>query len=247
MNVVVVKDYDHMSTEAADLVAEFIRENAPVTIGLPTGNTPKGMYEVLVRKHRADSLDFSRVTTFNLDEYRGLSPDHAASFARYIKTNLLDHVNIPPEQAHWPAFDGEEEAACQAYEDAIRRAGGLQLVVLGIGTNGHIAFNEPGTPFTIRTHVAPLAEDTRRIAAAGDAFAALDDVPEYGITMGIQTIMDAERVVLLASGAGKADAVAAAVTGPITEQVPASVLQRHPRVTFIVDEAAASGLPADRS
>lgn len=247
MNVIVVKNYDEMSAKAADIVAELIRENASAVLGLPTGNTPKGMYEALVQKHRKEGLDFSQVTTFNLDEYRGLAPDHPASFAHYIQTHLLDHVNISPEKAHWPAYDGDEEAACAAYEEAIRQAGGLQLVVLGIGANGHIAFNEPGTPFTVRTHVAPLAEQTRRIAGAGDAFAGVDEVPEHGITVGIQTIMDAERIVLLASGLGKADAVAASVIGPVTEEMPASVLQRHPHVTFIIDEAAASGLPADRT
>lgn len=247
MNVIVVKDYREMSLKAADIVAEVIKEHAPVTLGLPTGNTPTGMYEELVRKHREEGLDFSRVTTFNLDDYVGLTPDHPASFAAYIKNNLLNHVNINPANAHWPETGGAPEAACTAYEEAIRQAGGLGLVILGIGTNGHIAFNEPGTSFATRTHVARLADNTRRIAAAGGAFASLDEVPEYGITMGIQTITDAQRVILLASGASKADAVAAAVTGPVTEDMPASVLQRHPNATFIVDEAAAANLPSERS
>lgn len=247
MNVIIVKDYEQMSIKAADIVAEYVRQHRPITMGLPTGNTPKGMYEVLVRKHREDGLDFSRVTTFNLDEYRGLPPDHPASFAMYIRTKFLDHVNVPPGQARWPLGIGDEDAACRAYEDDIRRAGGLDLVILGIGANGHIGFNEPGTPFDSRTHIARLAQQTRHIAAQGGVFSGLDDVPESGITIGIQTMMDARRILLLASGASKADAIVAAVTGPVTEQLPASVLQKHGHVTIIVDEEAADGLSAGRS
>lgn len=245
MNIIVVKDYRQMSVKAADMVAELIKERPGAVLGLPTGNTPRGMYDELVRRHREEGLDFSQVTTFNLDDYVGLAPDDPASFAHYIKIHLLDHVNIPKGQAHWPDAVRADDEACRAYEEAIRRAGGLDLVILGIGANGHIAFNEPGTSFDSRTHIAPLANDTRRIAADGDVFGAIDQVPEHGMTMGIQTIMEARRIVLIASGASKADAVAAAVTGPVTEDVPASVLQRHPHVTFIVDEAAAAKLPAE--
>lgn len=244
MNIVIVKDYEEMSARAAEHVAEFIRGRSPVTIGLPTGNTPTGMYRRLVEEHRAGKLDFSGVTTFNLDEYRGLAPDHPASFARYIKTNFLDHINIPPGRAHWPSGTGDEAEACREYEAALAAAGGLDLVILGIGVNGHIAFNEPGTSFASRTHVVPLTEETRRIAAEGKNFARPEDVPEAGITMGVATIMSAKRVLLLASGASKARALAAAVAGPVTEDVPASVLQRHDDVTIIADEAAAAGLPA---
>ncbi|MFO7264923.1 MAG: glucosamine-6-phosphate deaminase [Limnochordales bacterium] len=247
MDVIVVRDYREMSRKAADIVAGFIKERPDAVLGLPTGNTPKGMYEELVRRHREEGLDFSRLTTFNLDDYAGLGPDHPASFAYYIKAHLLDHVNIPRHQAHWPDALAADDAACRAYEEAIRRAGGLDFVILGIGANGHIAFNEPGTSFDSRTHVGPLAEETRRAAADGVTFATVDDVPRYGITMGIQTILEAKRVLLLASGAGKARAIAAAVAGPVTEEVPASVLQRHPTVTFLLDEAAASQLPAGRA
>lgn len=243
VNIIIVKNYEQMSHNAADIVDDFLRNHRPATLGLPTGKTPKGMYEVLVRKHREEHLDFSQVTTFNLDEYRGLPPDHPASFARYIKENFLELVNVAPERAWWPSGTGDEEAACRAYDDAIDRAGGLDLVILGIGANGHIGFNEPGTPFHSRTHIARLAEQTRRIAATDGAFAHLDDVPQQAITMGMQTMMDARRVLLVASGAGKADAVAGAVSGPVTEQLPASVLQRHPDVTIVVDEAASARLP----
>lgn len=243
MNVIIVADYSHMSRKAADIVADCVRDRRTLTLGLPTGNTPRGMYGELVRMYRDDALDFSGVTTFTLDEYRGIPADHPAAFGRYIQTNFLDHVNVPPAQSYWPDATGDADEACRAYEEAIRAAGGFDLVVLGIGTNGHIAFNEPGTPFDSRTHIARLAEQTRRIAADGKTFSRLEDVPELGITIGIGTIMDATHVLLLASGAGKADAVAAAVAGPVTEQLPASVLQRHPRVTLVIDEAAAAQLP----
>lgn len=244
MNVIVVKDYREVSVKAADMVAALIQERPDAVLGLPTGNTPRGMYEELVRRHREEGLDFARVRTFNLDDYVGLAPDHPASFAYYIKVHLLDHVNVPSHQSRWPDAVRADEEACRAYEEAIRAAGGLDLVVLGIGANGHIAFNEPGTPFDTRTHVGPLAQQTRRAAADGVTFATVEQVPAYGITMGVQTIMEAKRVVLVASGAGKARAVAAAAEGPVTEEVPASVLQRHPDVTFIVDEAAAALLRA---
>lgn len=243
MNVIIVADYNKMSKKAAEIVAEYVRDHPTSTLGLPTGNTPRGMYAELVRKYQAGDVDFSGVTTFNLDEYRGVPDDHPSSFSLYIKENFLDHVNVPPSRAHWPDGTGDGDAACQAYEDAIRAAGGFDLVILGIGANGHIAFNEPGTPFDSRTHIARLAEQTRQIAADGKTFARLDDVPTLGITLGIGTIMEAKNLLLLASGEGKAEAVHRAVAGRVTEQLPASVLQRHPRVTLVIDEEAAARLP----
>lgn len=247
MKIIIVRDYEEMSARAAEIVDGFIRRNSRVTIGLPTGNTPTGMYRLLVGRHRAQRLDFAGVTTFNLDEYWGLAPDHPASFAWYIRTNFLDHVNIPPGRSHWPSSTGDAQLVCREYEEAVRREGGLDLAILGIGANGHIAFNEPGTPFSARTHVARLTEETRRIAARGPEFQRLEDVPEAGITMGIATIMEAKTVLLLASGPAKAKAVAGAVAGPVTEDLPASVLQRHGDVTVVVDEAAAAALPGPRS
>jgi len=242
MNVIVVPDYEQLSLHAAEAVAAEIRARARTVLGLPTGNTPKGMYRELVRMHQAGELDFSGVVTFNLDEYWGLSPDHPMSFAYYMRTHLVDHVNIRPGQAHWPQSQGDQDAACRAYEEQIRAAGGLDLVVLGIGNNGHIGFNEPGTPFDSRTHVVRLAEETRLANFRGYGFPDPDAVPKFGISMGIATIMSARRVLLLASGREKATAVARTVAGPVTEQVPASILQRHPDATIIVDEEAAFAL-----
>jgi len=242
MNVIVVPGYEQMSLHAAEAVAAEIRARRRTVLGLPTGNTPKGMYRELVRMHQAAELDFSGVVTFNLDEYWGLSPDHPMSFAYYIRTHLLEHVNIPPDQVHWPPSQGDPDAACRAYEEQILAAGGLDLVVLGIGSNGHIGFNEPGTPFNSQTHVVRLAEETRLANWRGYGFPDLDAVPKFGISMGIATIMSARRVLLLASGREKAAAVARTVAGPVTEEVPASILQRHPDATIIVDEEAAFAL-----
>ncbi len=158
MKIIIVRDYEEMSARAAEIVDGFIRRNSRVTIGLPTGNTPTGMYRLLVGRHRAQRLDFAGVTTFNLDEYWGLAPDHPASFAWYIRTNFLDHVNIPPGRSHRPSSTGDAQLVCREYEEAVRREGGLDLAILGIGANGHIAFNEPGTPFSARTHVARLTK-----------------------------------------------------------------------------------------
>ncbi|HEY8417340.1 MAG TPA: glucosamine-6-phosphate deaminase [Limnochordales bacterium] len=247
MNVIVVPDYEQMSLNAAAAVAAAIKAGPRIVLGLPTGNTPKGMYRELVRLHQAGELDFAGVVTFNLDEYWGLGPEHPMSFAYFMCTHLLAHVNVAPGNAHWPdagVSGADPDAACRAYEDQIRAAGGLDLVVLGIGSNGHIGFNEPGTPFDSATHLVRLTEETRLANYRGYGFQDLRDVPEFGITMGIGTIMAARRVLLLASGREKAAAVARAVNGPVTEAVPASVLQRHPDVTLILDEAAAFALSA---
>jgi len=242
MNVIVVPDYEQMSLHAAETVAAEIRARTRTVLGLPTGNTPKGMYRELVRMHQAGELDFSGVVTFNIDEYWGLSPEHPMSFAYYMRTHLVERVNIPAGQANWPVASGDQAAACRDYEERITAAGGLDLVVLGIGGNGHIGFNEPGTSFDTRTHVVRLAEETRLANCRGYGFRDLDDVPEFAISMGIATIMGARKVLLLASGREKAAAVAGAVQGPVTEELPASILQRHPDVTLIVDEQAAFAL-----
>jgi len=242
MNVIIVPDYEQMSVNAAALVAAEIKARPRTVLGLPTGNTPKGMYRELVRLHRAGELDFSGVVAFNIDEYWGLSPDHPMSFAYFMRTHLLDHVNVAPENAHWPEVGADPALACRAYEEKIRAAGGLDLAVLGIGVNGHIGFNEPGTPFGSETHYVRLAQETRLANYRGYGFKDLAEVPEYAVTMGIATIMAARRVLLLASGREKATAVAQTVEGPVSEAVPASILQRHPDATLIVDEEAAFAL-----
>jgi len=238
VEIVIAASYSEMSRRAAALVADRIRTDPALVLGLATGRTPVGLYAELVRLYRRGRLDFSRVVTFNLDEYLGLPPDHPWAFRRYMDRHLFEHVNLDPSNIHFlrgVTPDPEEE--CRRYEEALRAAGGVDLQVLGIGRNGHIGFNEPGTPFECGTHLVTLKKSTL-IAN----FGRLDDVPEQALTMGILTIMRSREILLLASGSDKAEAVARTVGGPVTTEVPASVLQLHPRVTVILDEAAAGRL-----
>lgn len=240
MQVLILRDYDELSREAARRVVAFVLREPRAVLGFPTGETPLGMYKALVRFHQEGLVDFSEVAVFNLDEYLGLSPTHPASFRRYMEAHFLDHV--PVGTYHIPDSKTDDpEAECRRYEELIAEAGGLDLVVLGLGPNGHIAFNEPGTPFEVPTHVAELARETREREAR--RFGSVGEVPEKAITMGIRTIMNAREVILLAAGAEKAVTVRDALFGPITTQVPASVLQLHPRLTVILDRGAASALP----
>lgn len=236
MEVIITKDYEEMSKKAADIYKEHIERQPKTVLGFATGSTPLGMYEWLIRYHR-EGLDFSQVTTFNLDEYIGLAGDHPASYRCFMEEKLFGHINVPKDRIYIPNGMAEDpEAECRAYEELIRKMGGIDLQVLGIGVNGHIGFNEPGTPFNTTTHVAELAPATRE--ANSRFFSSMDEVPTHAISMGIKSIMHARRIILLANGEHKAEAVAAAVKGPITPDLPASVLQLHPNVQFIVDEAA---------
>lgn len=237
MRVMIVKDYDEMSSEAAKIISKQIKMKPDSVLGLATGGTPVGTYRALIGK----GLDFSGLTTFNLDEYYGLGPDHLQSYNHFMFDNLFNHVNIDPKRIHIP--DGlakDVRAFCEKYEGEIRKAGGIDLQLLGIGRDGHIAFNEPGSSLTARTQLVALAEET--IEDNARYFDKKDDVPRFAISMGCGTIMDAKKLLLLANGEGKADAVAALIEGPITSQITASVLQMHPDATVIVDEAASSRL-----
>lgn len=240
MQIKIVKDYGEMSKVAADLVESVLLSRPNLVLGLATGSTPIGLYEELVKRHKA-GLDFSKVTTFNLDEYYGLSHDHPASYHYYMAKHLFEHINIDPTNTHIPdgaKADAAEE--CQSYEAKIKAAGGIDLQVLGIGTNGHIGFNEPGAPFGGTASLVELAEET--IKANSRFFERQEDVPRQALSMGIKSIMQCSQIVLLANGANKADAIKKAVEGPVTEALPASVLQLHPNCTFILDEAAAAKL-----
>jgi glucosamine-6-phosphate deaminase len=229
-----------MSAAAAETVSGKVREKPESVLLLPSGTTPLGMYEGLARMHREQGLSFSGVTCFNLDEYLGLPPDHPASYHVYMEENFYRLVNADPARIHVPdASAADPEAECERYEAAIREAGGVDLCVLGIGRNGHIGFNEPGARFDTRTRVVWLAESTRRVNAADFEEG---QVPERAITVGMGTIFEARAVLLLASGANKAHAAAAALEGEISETVPASMLQRHPETTFLLDREAASAL-----
>ncbi len=240
MNVIVVTNYARMSEEAAKIVRAQILKKARSVLGLATGSSPLGLYSLLAEYHRL-GLDFSRLTTFNLDEYIGLAGDHPASYRRYMQEHLFSKVNLHPEKTLVPngmAPDLEQE--CLRYEELIKRCGGIDLQVLGIGVNGHIGFNEPGTAFGSRTQVVNLTEST--IRANSRFFSSEREVPTQAVSMGIKSIMQARSIVLLANGGRKAAAVAAAVNGPVSEDMPASVLQLHPAVTFVLDQAAASKL-----
>lgn len=223
---------------AADIVAAVLAAKPDAVLALPAGNTPRPVYAELVRRHRAGRLSFARATAFSLDEYAGVAADHPASFRRTMDAEFYRHVDLPPGRAHAPdATAADPGEACARYERAIADAGGFDLCFLGLGGNGHIAFNEPGAPFDSRTHVVALADDTRRTAAA--VFGA-EPVPARALTIGIATILSARRCVLLAVGAAKAAVVARALDEPPTPMLPASALQLHADATFILDAAAAS-------
>lgn len=240
MLVVLKSDAEEVGREAARLVANAIQIKPTAVLGLATGNTPLGLYQHLVELHRAGQLDFSRVTTFNLDEYLGLSPAHPQSFHCFMKSHFFAKVNVPASNIHIPdgTISGNYDAYCGEYEQSIRRAGGIDLQILGIGRNGHIGFNEPTSSLASRTRLKALSretlEDNRKF------FATDEEMPKCAITMGIGTILETRRILLLATGESKAAAVAKAIEGPITASVSASALQLHPDVTFIIDEAAAS-------
>jgi glucosamine-6-phosphate deaminase len=241
MEVVICADYDELSKAAAENVAGVIRAKPNSVLGLATGSTPLGLYKELIRMHREEGLDFSHVTTFNLDEYVGLSPDHDQSYHYFMHENLFQHVNVPRQNTHVPSGTAANYAEfCQWYEDRIAARGGIDIQVLGIGGDGHIAFNEPGSSLASRTWVTTLAEPT--INDNARFFEKKEDVPIHAVTMGVGTILEAERLILLANGKGKAAAVAAAVEGPVCSMCTASALQLHPDATVFLDGDAAGEL-----
>jgi glucosamine-6-phosphate deaminase len=241
----VLPDYEAMSVAAADVVASKLRANPHAVFMIPTGTTPLGMYRKLVGMHEEEELSFARATFFNLDEYLGLPPDHPASYHVYMQENFYGLVDVDPERVHVPeGFAPDPEAECGRYEREIRAAGGVDLCVLGIGRNGHIGFNEPGASFDSRTRVVRLAETTRRVNATDFEG---ERAPECAISVGMRTISDSREILLLASGANKARAVAAAADGEVSEDVPASALRRHPNVAFLLDRNAASALEGSAS
>jgi len=241
INISIVKDYGEMSRRAARIIADAIRNKPNLVLGLATGGTPVGCYQELIRMHKEEGLDFSRVITFNLDEYIGLPPTHPQSYRYFMDENLFRHVNIKIENTYVPdGLSADLQRTCKEFEELIKRAGGIDLQLLGIGANGHIAFNESGSSFDSRTMVVNLSE--RTIKDNARFFKSIEEVPRQALSMGMETIMEVRKIILLASGVGKAEAVAKSVEGPITTDVPASILQRHPNCIFILDEEAASKL-----
>lgn len=239
MKVYRAVDYRDMSRKAANIISAQIIMKPDCVLGLATGSTPIGTYQQLIEWYNKGDLDFSSVTTVNLDEYKGLTKDNDQSYYYFMHHNLFDHVNIHPENTHLP--DGTEpdsQKECTRYEALIQSLGGVDLQLLGLGHNGHIGFNEPGSAFEKETHCVDLQEST--IEANKRFFASADEVPRQAYTMGIKTIMQAKKILIIVSGEDKADIVKNAFFGPVTPSVPASILQMHNDVTLVADEAALS-------
>lgn len=239
MKIIVAKDYQEMSRKAAQVIAAQVITKPNSILGLATGSSPIGIYDYLVEWYEKGDLDFSKITTVNLDEYKGMEKSNDQSYDYFMHEHFFDRVNVRPEYTFLPngmAEDSEEE--CKRYQALIDELGGTDLQLLGIGHNGHIGFNEPGDTFIADVHCVALSKKT--IEANKRFFASAEDVPRYAYSMGIRSIMQAKKVVLVASGEGKAQAVKDAFFGPITPKVPGSILQLHPDVTVVVDEEAYS-------
>ena len=239
MRIYRAKDYEEMSRKAANLIAAQVIMKPDCVLGLATGTTPVGTYRQLVEGYEKGDLDFSAVKTVNLDEYKGLSPENNQSYRYFMNENLFRHVNICLENTNVPNGLAEDaEAECARYNQVIRDLGGIDLQLLGLGVNGHIGFNEPDDAFAKETHLVTLTQST--IDANSRLFDRIEDVPHYAFTMGIRSIMQARKILVVANGENKADIIKKAFFGPVTPQVPASILQMHPDVILVGDGAALS-------
>lgn len=241
MEVIIRPTYEEVSKVGAQIVADVLNTKPDAVLGMATGSTPLGLYAELVRLHREEGLDFSQVTTFNLDEYVGLPTDHPQSYHQFMHENFFQHVNIPPQNVHIPSgTTSNYHAFCSWYEQRICDVGGIDIQILGIGSDGHIAFNEPTSSLASRTRLKTLARPT--IEDNARFFERREDVPIYAITMGVGTILEARQLLLMANGKNKAVAIAGAVEGPVTSMITASALQLHSSVTCCLDAEAASEL-----
>lgn len=241
MRIIIAENYQEMSNKAAAMVASQIILKPNSILGLATGDTPLGMYKELIKLYNNKQIDFSEAKTFNLDEYYGIGKENNQSYYYYMMKNLFNHININKENINIPngmASDIQEE--CLYYEKRIKEVGGIDIQVLGIGVNGHIGFNEPDVNFEAQTHLVNLDEKT--IESNSRFFQSIEEVPTKAISMGIKTIMHAKKIILLANGVSKAEAIFQTVNGKISPEVPASILQLHQDVTIIVDKEAGSKL-----
>lgn len=237
MRIYEEKNYKDVSKRAADIIVAQITLNPKSVLGLATGSTPVGMYQQLIKKYEKGNLDFSKVTTVNLDEYKGLAPKNEQSYRYFMNQNLFDFVNIDKDHTFVPdGIEKNSEKACKEYNKVLEKVGSPDIQVLGIGANGHIGFNEPGDAFIKDTHCVDLSKST--IEANSRFFEKKEEVPKQAYTMGIKNIMSAKRILLLATGEAKADALYKALCGSITPQVPASILQLHPDVIVVADKEA---------
>lgn len=241
MEVIIQPDYDQMSKIAAQIVVDVLNAKPNAVLGMATGSTPLGLYKELVRLHQKDQLDFSRVTTFNLDEYVGLPVNHPQSYHYFMHEHFFKHVNIPPQNINIPSgTTSNYPAFCDWYEKRIAECGGIDLQILGIGSDGHIAFNEPTSSLSSRTRLKTLSKQT--IDDNARFFDRREDVPVYAITMGVGTILDARKLILIGSGKAKSKAIAQAVEGPVSSMITASAIQMHRDAVVIVDREAAAHL-----
>lgn len=240
MKIIVEKNYDEMSKKASEIIALEVKNNPHAILGLATGSTPIGTYKELIRMHKEENLDFSKIKTFNLDEYVGLDGDHPNSYRYFMDEELFNHINIAKENTNVP--DGKTKdllSFCRDYDKRIEEAGGVDLQLLGIGSNGHIAFNEPADELSANTSIVKLTEET--INANARFFDSIDEVPKEAISMGIGGILKAKKILLLANGKGKAEAIKKLLNSDkVSTRLPASFLYLHPDVTIIVDEDAYS-------
>lgn len=246
MEVIILPSSKEIGALAADAIEALVRNKPNAVIGLATGSSPLPIYDELARRYEEEGLNFSEVRGFALDEYVGLPAGHYESYREVIRREFTNRVDVVPDNVHGP--DGTSDdllAACRQYEDAIAVSGGIDLQILGVGSNGHIGFNEPGSSLASRTRIKTLVEQTRQDNAR--FFDSIDQVPHHVVTQGLRTIMDARHLVLVAYGEAKADAVRDFVEGPVSASCPASILQFHPRATVIIDEAAASKLAGAES
>ncbi len=237
MKIYAGKDYKDMSRKAANIISAQVIMKPNCVLGLATGSTPIGTYQQLIEWYRKGDLDFSEVTSINLDEYKGLSGDNEQSYRYFMNKNFFDQINIRPAYTFVPdGLETDSQKACADYNAVIHKCGGIDLQLLGLGHNGHIGFNEPGAAFEKETHCVDLTETT--IQANARFFESIDQVPRQAYTMGIKSIMQAKKILVVVNGAGKADIVKRTFFGPVTPQVPASILQLHNDVTLVGDEAA---------
>lgn len=238
MELIVVKNYKEMSKKAASIISSQVIIEPNSVLGLATGDTPLGMYTELIKKYKENEVDFSKVKTFNLDEYYGLERDNSQSYYFYMVNNFFKFINIDSNNINIPnGTSNDIEKDCLNYERKIKEAGGIDIQVLGIGVNGHIGFNEPNVNFEAQTHLVNLNEKT--IKSNARFFNSIDEVPKKAISMGIKTILQSKKIILLASGDSKAEAVYNTVKGKILPEIPSSILQLHQNVTIILDESAA--------
>lgn len=234
MNIIKVENKEALSIKAKEMFVDVLQNTVAPILGLATGSTPEGMYKLLIESYQNGDISFKNALAFNLDEYVGLAPDHPASYRYYMQHKLYNHVDTIRTNTFLPNGLAEDlDAECITYEKHIQKAGNLDFLVLGIGENGHIGFNEPGTSFESRTHIVTLTENTREVNAR--FFDSIDEVPTEALTMGLGTIMDAKQIMLLVQGERKREILKEVIYGEVTEEVPASILQKHPNVTIITD------------